>query len=99
LPGTSAHSIEGVLQKDGSLDRARLRELVFAESRRKAVVEGLTHPAIRALTDARCERPPAVRDRRDSAAGGNAGAQRFDRVLVVDCEPRCRLARLQARDG
>jgi dephospho-CoA kinase len=27
------------------------------------------------------------------------GAERFDRVLVVDCEPELQLARLQARDG
>ena len=27
------------------------------------------------------------------------GAERFDRVLVVDCEPALQLARLQARDG
>ena len=27
------------------------------------------------------------------------GAERFDRVLVVDCDPELQLARLQARDG
>ena len=27
------------------------------------------------------------------------GAERFDRVLVVDCDPALQLARLQARDG
>jgi dephospho-CoA kinase len=27
------------------------------------------------------------------------GAARFDRVLVVDCDPSIQLARLQARDG
>jgi dephospho-CoA kinase len=28
-----------------------------------------------------------------------AGAELFDRVLVVDCSPEIQLARLQARDG
>src|SRR4029453_14386417 len=28
-----------------------------------------------------------------------AGADRFDRVLVVDCDPELQLARLMARDG
>ena len=28
-----------------------------------------------------------------------SGAGRFDRVLVVDCDPALQLARLQARDG
>jgi dephospho-CoA kinase len=60
----------------------------------------LLHPAIRELTDARC-----------AAAKGpyvivaipllveTAGKERFDRVLVVDCDPDLQLARLMARDG
>ena len=57
-------------------------------------------PAIRELTDARCE----------SATGPyvmvaipllveTRAPNRFDRVLVVDCDPELQLARLQARDG
>lgn len=91
---------KGVLQKDGSLDRARLRELVFANPAERQWLESVTHPAIRELTDARCE----------TATGPyvvvaipllveTQGAKRFDRVLVVDCEPALQLARLQARDG
>jgi dephospho-CoA kinase len=89
-----------VLQKDGSLDRARLRELVFTNPAERRWLEGVTHPAIRELTDARC----------GSATGPyvivaipllveTQGAKRFDRVLVVDCDPDLQLARLQARDG
>jgi len=88
------------LQNDGSLDRAALRARVFANPAERQWLEQLTHPAIRDLTDARCE----------SATGAyvlvaipllveTAGEQRFDRVLVVDCEPELQLARLQARDG
>lgn len=88
------------LQNDGSLDRAALRARVFANPAERQWLEQLTHPAIRALTDARCE----------SATGAyvlvaipllveTAGEQRFDRVLVVDCDPELQLARLQARDG
>jgi dephospho-CoA kinase len=88
------------LQEDGSLDRARLRERVFANADERRWLEQLTHPAIRALTDSRCE-----------AASGRyviiaipllvetQGIERFDRVLVVDCDPEIQLARLQARDG
>jgi dephospho-CoA kinase len=100
LPQIAAHFGAGVLLKDGSLDRARLRELVFANPAERQWLEALTHPAIRALTDARC----------DSATGKyvivaipllveTQGAARFDRVLVVDCDPKVQLARLQARDG
>jgi dephospho-CoA kinase len=100
LPRISEHFGEQVLQKDASLDRARLRELVFANPAERQWLESLTHPAIRELTDARCE----------SATGRyvivaipllveTQGAERFDRVLVVDCDPALQLARVQARDG
>ncbi|HEU4591399.1 MAG TPA: dephospho-CoA kinase, partial [Steroidobacteraceae bacterium] len=76
------------------------RELVFANPAERQWLEQLTHPAIRELTDLRCE----------TATGRyvivaipllveTEGAARFDRVLVVDCEPQLQLARLQARDG
>jgi dephospho-CoA kinase len=94
------HFGEQMLQKDGSLDRATLRERVFANPAERQWLEQLTHPAIRELTDARCEAatglyvvvaiPLLVETR---------GADRFERVLVVDCEPALQLARLQARDG
>ena len=85
---------------DGSLDRRALRARIFADPAERRWLEELTHPAIRDLTDARSK-----------TAKGNytvvaipllvetGGAERFDRVLVVDCEPELQLARLQARDG
>jgi dephospho-CoA kinase len=100
LPQIAAFFGAQVLQQDGSLDRAILRERVFANPAERQWLEALTHPAIRMLTDQRC----------DSATSPyvivaipllveTQGAKRFDRVLVVDCEPEIQLARLQARDG
>lgn len=100
LPQIAAHFGLQVLQEDGSLDRAALRDLVFASPAERQWLEQLTHPAIRELTDLRCE----------TATGKyvivaipllveTGGADRFDRVLVVDCQPELQLARLQARDG
>jgi dephospho-CoA kinase len=100
LPQISAHFGAHVLQKDGSLDRARLRELVFANPAERQWLESLTHPAIRELTDSRCE--SATRSYVIVAIPllvETQGAKRFDRVLVVDCDPALQLARLQARDG
>ena len=48
-----------VLQPDGSLDRRRLRELVFADPAARRDLEAITHPAIR-----------AEMDRRSALAGG-----------------------------
>jgi dephospho-CoA kinase len=105
-PGTpllaqiAAHFGSAVLAADGSLDRRELRSRVFADAEQRQWLEQLTHPAIRALTDERC----------DAATGPycmvaipllveTGAADRFDRVLVVDCEPALQLARLVARDG
>lgn len=100
LAQVAEHFGREVLQPDGSLDRARLRERVFASPADRQWLEQLTHPAIRQLTEQRCE----------STTGPyvivaipllveTAGTARFDRVLVVDCDPAIQLARLQARDG
>lgn len=100
LAKVAAHFGDAVLSPDGSLDRRELRSRVFADPAERAWLEALTHPAIRELTDARCE----------AATGAyvivaipllveTAGAARFDRVLVVDCDPELQIARLSARDG
>src|SRR4029079_16583536 len=40
---------------DGSLDRQELRKRIFADPGERKWLEALLHPAIRELTDARCE--------------------------------------------
>lgn len=41
-----AHFGNEVLQSDGRLDRARLREIVFADPEQRRALEAITHPAI-----------------------------------------------------
>jgi dephospho-CoA kinase len=89
-----------VLSGDGTLNRGELRKRIFDDAGQRQWLEALLHPAIRELTDARCE----------AAIGPYVivaipllvetdGRARFDRVLVVDCDPDLQLARLMARDG
>ena len=94
------HFSMAVQSGDGSLNRQELRKRIFADPQERKWLEELLHPAIRKLTDERCQ-----------AATGpyvmvaipllveTGGASRFDRVLVVDCDPELQLARLVARDG
>jgi dephospho-CoA kinase len=105
-PGTpllaeiAAHFGPDVLEANGSLNRRKLRERVFADAGERRWLEERTHPAIRVLTDERSAAAPGpyclvaipllVETR---------GADRFDRVLVVDCEPELQIARLMARDA
>lgn len=100
LAEIAAHFGSDILAADGSLNRRALRERVFADAAERRWLEERTHPAIRALTDQRCEAalgpyslvaiPLLVETR---------GADRFDRVLVVDCDPDLQVSRLMARDG
>ncbi len=89
-----------VLHADGQLDRRALRSLVFANAQARADLEALTHPAIQAETAARSAR-----------AGGHyqliavpllaekSLKSRYDRVLVIDCDPELQRRRLVVRDG
>jgi dephospho-CoA kinase len=94
------HFGTGIVGADGALDRRALRARVFADPAERRWLEARTHPAIRARTDALS----------DAAPGPyvmvvipllveTGGADRFDRVLVVDVDPAVQLARLQARHG
>ncbi|MEX2124532.1 MAG: dephospho-CoA kinase [Woeseia sp.] len=88
-----------VLDADGRLDRRRLRELIFADDRKRTALEAILHPRIR---DA------AVLQSR--AAGGayqiivvpllveSPMRQFMDRILVVDCSEESQLNRLLERD-
>lgn len=90
----------GILAADGHLDRRALRTRVFADPAARRDLEALTHPAIQAETE-----------RRSAAAGGDYQLiavpllaekglkSRYDRVLVVDCDPARQLERLIVRDG
>lgn len=91
----------GVLTADGSLDRAALRTLVFADPRARADLEQITHPAIRELLEERSRTAGGAYQIHVIPLLVETGAQqkRVDRVLVVDCSEELQIRRLQARDG
>lgn len=91
---------EGVRAAAGGIDRAALRARIFADADARAALEALLHPAIlgrmaalgRAATGPYLMFVVPLLVERDLA-------DRFDRVLVVDCAPELQSARLVARDG
>lgn len=93
----------GFLQPDGHLDRAAMREKVFADAGAKAALEGLLHPRIRTWLRTACEAAPGpyVVTAIPLLAEGGARATYpwLDRVLVVDVPTEVQVARLMARDG
>ena len=89
-----------ILDADGRLNRAHMRERVFSDPEQRRKLEAITHPAIRAELAQRA-----------AAAGGDyqihvipllvetGRAEAYDRVLVVDCPEEAQIERLQARDS
>lgn len=90
-----------VISGDGSLDRAKLRSLVFADPDRRRKLEHLLHPLIRKRTleliEAERNAPYCVIVVPLLVETGFATL--VDRVLVVDCPEALQLDRLISRDG
>jgi dephospho-CoA kinase len=93
----------GVFGPDGALDRKALAAVVFADAGARARLNAIVHPRVRAAearwAEASASRGGAVLVS-DAALLVEAGAHlRFDRLVVVHCDPGAQVARLRARDG
>ena len=92
-----------VLQADGSLDRAYLRQRVFANPDERRALEAITHPAIRARVRSLCEAassPYAIAAiPLLTEAGGRSTYPWLQRILVVDTPEEVQHARLRSRDN
>ncbi len=90
----------GILLADGSLDRAQLRGLVFADPVARTDLEAITHPAIHAEVGklARQLGGPYQLIAIPLLLETNTQHQ-YDRVLLVDASPETQQRRLQVRDG
>jgi dephospho-CoA kinase len=90
-----------VLRTDGSLDRERLGDLVFADPRLRATLNGIIHPLVRdrmaELEERAAGAEVVVHDIPLLAEGG--GAVFFDEVVVVDAPPEVQLERLIRERG
>jgi len=100
LSAIAAHFGNTLLHPDGSLNRARLRELIFADPTEKAWLNGLLHPLIQQETQHQIRQAttpyvlwvvPLLIE--------NGLQARADRVLVIDVDRETQLARTTARDG
>jgi dephospho-CoA kinase len=89
------------IKADGAMDRAKMRELVFADPSAKLRLEAILHPLIRAETETQAQQAsgtyvifvvPLLVE-----SGG--WKQRVSRVLVVDCPEQTQIARVQRRNA
>lgn len=88
-----------VLDEDGNLDRAAMRELVFDDAAKRKALENLLHPRIRArmLEQIAASKGPYTIVAVPLLVESGFAAL-FDRVLVVDCPEETQIARLMRRD-
>jgi dephospho-CoA kinase len=86
---------------DGALDRARMRELVYADAAKKRLLESILHPMIRSQTSELVQAArgayvilmiPLLIESHDYRG-------RCQRILVVDCPEGLQVERVMARSG
>lgn len=91
----------GVLTDDGALNRAALGAIVFADPEKRALLNSIVHPRVRALAAeivaAAPEDAVVVQDIPLLVETGQAG--NFDLVVVVDAPDAVRVRRLGERNG
>lgn len=90
----------GILQPDGSLDRRRLRNLVFADTAARARLDTLLHPLILAAAEQQSRQLPGPYQLFVVPLLYESGFHaRVDRIVVVDCPEHLQRQRLMQRDG
>jgi dephospho-CoA kinase len=93
----------GVLAADGSLDRAAMRQRVFADEDARRRLEAIVHPHVRVQLQRECAAAPghyAIAAIPLLAEGGARAAYAWlDRILVVDAPREAQRVRLMQRDG
>ena len=110
MPGTPGlarivqHFGDGVLTGDGTLDRPKMASIVFADEEKRLLLNSIVHPLVFEAQDA------WLREREGDDPNGIAivdaalmiesgGYRRFDRLIVVLCEPEIQFQRLIQRDA
>lgn len=99
LAQIAEHFGAGVLQADGTLNRAALRELIFKDPQQRAWLEGLLHPLIREEIKqylARAQSPYAILV--SPLLLETSQHQMVQRVLVIDVPEAVQIERTVLRD-
>ena len=90
-----------VIDQTGALDRARMRELVFAEATRRTQLESILHPLIAQEVFRQAEQARGLYAVFVVPLLVESGRwlDRIDRLCVVDCEEATQIERVQSRNA
>ncbi|HEX8845534.1 MAG TPA: dephospho-CoA kinase [Pyrinomonadaceae bacterium] len=92
-----------ILKEDGTLDRARLGSIVFADESKRLLLNSILHPFIIAAQDEQLREwetldPKGIAIVDAALMIESGGYRRFDKLIVVHCRPEIQLERLMARN-
>ena len=101
IPAIRAQFGDAAIAADGSMDRAAIRELVFADQEQKQKLEATLHPLIRKETERAALE--SIGDYRIFVVpllveSGN-WKNRVNRILVVDCDEETQVLRVMSRNN
>jgi dephospho-CoA kinase len=101
MPSIATEFGPSFVTSDGSLDRARMRALVFSDENARKRLEAITHPLIRAETERQRQQAPGpyVIVVVPLLVESGSWKTRVNRVLAVDCSVETQIARVMRRNA
>ena len=103
MPALRQRFGDAVAGIDGALDRAQMRQLVFADAQAKQALEQILHPMIGAEAMRQAEaaqaRGAVVVFDVPLLTASSPWRKRCERILVVDCSAQTQVQRVMARSG
>jgi dephospho-CoA kinase len=95
---------EGIIDPAGALDRKKLAAIVFKSDEKRQLLNSIVHPLViekqnEWLSVKEHEDPEGVAIVDAALMIESGGYKRFDKLIVVWCEPDIQLSRLMDRDG
>lgn len=94
---------QGVVADDSSIDRVKLGAIVFADADRRKRLNEIVHPRVieeqnRLLQEAEKSDPNGVAIVDAALMIESGGYKRFDKIIVVFCDPEMQIERLMRRN-
>ena len=93
-----------LLTADGELDRPKMASIVFADEKYRLLLNSIVHPLVfeeqdRWLKEAEMAQPDGIAIVDAALMIESGGYRRFEKLIVVWCEPDIQFGRLIKRDG
>jgi len=93
-----------ILRPDGELDRKKMGSFVFADEEKRQLLNSIVHPRVfeaqdKWLREVEKLDPNGIAVIDAALMIESGGYKRFDKIIVVWCEPEIQLQRLMARDN